>query len=126
MNGEGYTLVKGTDYTQTATRRVTFLKSHADVMLHMTSATYYPNLEFVIGPFTVGEPSGITDVTVNSNLFVEGGVGTLTVSASSPEVLRVVSAAGQTIVAKTVANGTTTLSLPAGVYVVNGKKVLVR
>lgn len=126
VNGEGYTLVKGTDYTQTATRRVTFLKSHADVMLHMTSATYYPNLEFVIGPFTVGEPSGITDVTVNSNLFVEGGVGTLTVSASSPEALRVVSAAGQTIVAKTVANGTTTLSLPAGVYVVNGKKVLVR
>ncbi|MGM9695114.1 MAG: leucine-rich repeat domain-containing protein [Alloprevotella sp.] len=126
VNGEGYTLVKGTDYNQSATRKVTFLVSHANVTLHMTQETNLPGMEFLIGPFTVGTPTGITDVKVDGNLSVEGGVGTLTVSASSPEALRVVSVAGQTIVAKTVANGTTTLSLPAGVYVVNGKKVLVR
>lgn len=125
INGAGETLVSGTDYKINVSKVTTFYTSQANVTLHMT-ATKYPDMEFTTTPFTVGTPSGITDVTVNGNLFVEGGVGTLTVSASSPEALRVVSVAGQTIVAKTVANGTTTLSLPAGVYVVNGKKVLVR
>ena len=55
-----------------------------------------------------------------------GKIGAVEVTTSAPATVRVFAISGQVVASRNVAEGTTTISLPAGFYIVNGKKVAVR
>lgn len=95
--------------------------------------TAYPELKLKAAPsFYVvatendldGAITGINDVTIaNGGLTVKGTQGVLTLTATTPTAVKVYGAAGQ-LVWQGVVEGTQQLNLATGVYVVNGKKVI--
>ncbi len=80
-------------------------------------------LHFVEGENT----TGIIDIEKNNYSGIATGDGTITITADAAGIYRIFSAAGQnanTVVLK--AGETRTVNVPAGVYLVNGVKVLVK
>lgn len=66
----------------------------------------------------------IIDVDAASALRIVGGHGAIVLKATAPTNVRIVSISGHTIFNRVV-SGSAQVAVPAGVYVVNGKKVLV-
>jgi len=117
----GYELVKGTDFTETS-QRFKFLVAHTGVVLKVSNSYY----AFETAPFDIGTSSGITDATVaNGKLQLRATHGQLSITAADATGLQVVTLAGQIVARTQLAAGSHTLVLPAGVYVVNGQKVII-
>ncbi len=68
---------------------------------------------------------GISALTGNGSLSFHGESGRLVLDASKPALVNVTDTAGRTLFNNTL-SGSRTISLPAGVYMVNGAKVLVK
>lgn len=80
--------------------------------------------------FGDGTATGIDDITTETAdkaLTVTTGVGTITVSANQPQNVRIVSTTGAAVDRLAVKAGETrTVNVPAGVYIVNNEKVIVK
>lgn len=96
--------------------------------------TYYPELKIKTSPsFYIVESeedlanrvtAGINDITIGKNgLSVNGSHGVLTLASEATTSVKVYSSAGQLVWQGNV-QGTTTVNLSTGVYIVNGKKVV--
>ena len=78
---------------------------------------------------SVDEPTGInaTPVVSDNGLRIETGIGYLTLTASSTMPVSIVSASGVLVWrANMEVSQQETISLPSGLYIVNGKKVIIR
>lgn len=123
QDGEGQELVKGTDFTETS-KKFKFKEAHANVVLTVESSSYEP---FRTEPFNVGVPDAIERVTADgASLRIAPEHGRLSVEASQSTPVRIYSASGLCIANATLGAGTHSWQLPAGIYLVNGVKVLVR
>lgn len=100
-----------------------FLQPHDQVYFEITS-THYSDLKFTSTIFRVGEvASTIEGVTVNDEaLQIIPGSGMLQLSGNGQQV-GVWSTDGKLLWKGNVGNEGHTISLPTGVYIVNGKKV---
>ncbi len=118
--------------TQLAVRRdykkssqvITFLKSYAGVHAEGT----VPNTDVVLrtSTFNIGDVvDAVNQATTSQSLSVKAQKGALVAEASANAHLLVANAAGQVVVNETLSAGSHTFTLPAGVYVANGKKLLI-
>lgn len=110
--------------------KVAFYKPFEEVYVHLTSQDY-TDLEQTTSHFIVvnseDDVTAIDDVKVNNGengLTVKPAHGSLQLSASAQQLVRIYSSAGQLVWQGTVDAATTTVQLPGGVYVVNGQKVV--
>ena len=125
------TAAKTNDYlpltSTTSYGNVTFLNPYGKVYALFTS-TVYPELTFKTTVFRTGKdtPVGIGQVTTGENgLTVTVANKQLTLSAGTDTQVCVYATSGRAVWQGKVAAGETVqLNLPAGVYVVNGKKVV--
>ena len=95
---------------------------------HKTSSSSAKAMDGFTVSFDDNWTTGISDVNsfVGSALTLTAGQGTLTMTADSDQKATVVSASGLPAWKGTLRAGqTVTVSLPAGIYVVNGKKVII-
>ena len=122
-DGEGQELAKGTDFSETS-KKFKFKTGHANVVLTVESSAYEP---FRTAPFNIGVPDAIQSVAANgAPLRIQPASGGLSVEASQSTPVSIYSASGLCIANKVVGEGTHSWTLPAGIYLVNGVKVLVR
>ena len=122
-NGEGTELAKGTDFSETS-KKFKFKTGHANVVLTVESSSYEP---FKTAPFNIGVAEAIQSVAANgAPLRIQPASGGLSVEASQSTPVSIYSASGLCIANKVVGEGTHSWTLPAGIYLVNGVKVLVR
>ena len=77
-----------------------------------------------IVPFFKSDPTGVNDATVKA-FEVKAGQGEMTLTASVPTHVDIVNVQGSTLFNGTV-EGTQTICVHKGVYIVNGEKVLVK
>ena len=119
----GNVLEAGKDYT---VKNNSFVFSDVKVGLHfeVTSASY-SDMKWTTAIFNVGSTEGIGQTTAASALQVTTARGTLTLTLGADTRVVVVAADGRMVGNATLAAGSHTMTVPAGVYVVNGQKVMV-
>lgn len=116
-----YTLVKGTDFTETG-KKFTFTTAHSGVILSATNTNYaFRTVAFNIGT----EGDAIENITDDSQALISTQKGQISVATQSRLKLRIYTTAGTLITNTTAEKGTNTFALPAGIYIVNGKKIMV-
>lgn len=120
---DGTPLTAGTDYT-VSSHRYTFKDVYKRLAFNVTSSSY-SGYTFRTAVFNVGTTEAINQATASQALTFSTRHGQLAVHAAQPVHLSVCSAAGVTVVNTQIAAGENTFALPAGIYVVNGQKVLV-
>lgn len=129
----GDTLVSGTDYGITTQGSVKFYTAHTGgVTIYATSSSFGSTLIIDAIPVFEDEDSydayiaGIPTVAASTaaTLGISIGDGAIVVSAASATPVNIYNLAGQQV-AGTVVSGTKSIAVPAGVYIVNGTKVLV-
>lgn len=107
--------------------KIAFLKAYDEVYVEITSANY-PDLKFETTHFQVYNPNstGIDNVTTGaaSTLEVYAENGRLVLEAAMAQSVSVYATSGKLVWKGQVADAPVTVQLPAGVYVVNGKKVV--
>lgn len=121
---DGNVLVSGKDYVDKGGYVYTFLKGFDGVKATATCADY-PGMTLVTGEMQVNAPTaiaGVNDDNAAPGIAVDGC--RLSVSADCPTQVTVSDAAGR-VLRSGVFRGTWTAHLPAGVYMVNGRKVIV-
>ena len=99
IDAKGETLVANTDYTYKS-GQITFLKEHQGVTISATSR-YYPDITLTTEPFNVIDPTGIA--------LVEDGTKE-----------------GESIVYDLQGRKVSNLQSQKGIYIVNGKKIVIR
>lgn len=129
INGSGDTLVSGSsaDYLILANTRWRFYSTQEDVTMYVTSSDY-DDVTLEVQPFdVVDSTTGIASVFAGDEegLGVSVSDGLLTVTTGSSARVTVYNLAGQCVVSDNVGGGSHSWSLPAGVYIVNGTKVLI-
>ncbi len=110
--------------------KVSFLKPYGAVWFEMTSTTY-PDLKFRSTGFTVApkdEVTGISSALASDGaaLSVSGGAGELLLRAAASRAVSVYDMQGRLVWSGEATPEGTGVSLPAGVYVAGGQRVLVR
>ncbi|MDO4930479.1 MAG: hypothetical protein Q4E59_05030 [Bacteroidales bacterium] len=122
--GAGETLKRGSsaDYYNTSTNW-TFYTAHSDVVMAATAAAF--GITLYSKPFDIVDPTGISNVTTADGMSFATAKGTLKVTAAKAGTLSVYDAGGACVISKSVGSGTSSYSLPTGVYMVNGTKVIV-
>ena len=121
-DGDGKVLVKNEDI-KISGDKFTFLKPFRSVSAEMTSFLY-PTETFYMAPMQVVDPTGIEGVEADANLKITTRAGLLQVSVGEATLVRIYNVSGALVVEESVSAGTHSWSLPAGMYVVNGKKVV--
>ncbi len=82
------------------------------------------NMQFL---YVAGKPTAIDNPAVTSGLTITGADGEIVVSSDKKENLSIYSVDGRQVAQVTVdAGATKSVSVPAGIYVVKGKKIVVR
>lgn len=115
--------------TNTYYGKVSFYKPFDEAYV-IFSSDDYPELTQTSSHFMVvnsaDDITGIDDVRVDANggLSVIPSKGTLRLSSSARENVRIYSSKGEMLWNGEVGNTTTTIQLPSGVYIVNGQKVV--
>lgn len=113
---------------------IVFANAQEEPIMGQIVPTYYPELVINTSPsFYVVESeedlvnritAGINDITIGKNaLVVNGAHGVLTLASEASTPVKVYTSAGQLVWQGNV-QGTTTVNLSTGVYIVNGKKVV--
>lgn len=119
----------GEYFPQTSTSgygKMSFLKPFDEVYVELTSSAY-PELKFKTTHFKVtADASAIGDVVVNKEQVLNVAVrrGELIMSSAAEQTVRIYSSAGSMVWQGKVSASDVTVELPSGVYVVNGKKVV--
>ena len=107
--------------------RMIFLQPQESVRIQMTSTTY-PDLVLTTNAFAVGEENATgIDKVVNeagNELQIIPGRGELTLRANGQTRAAVFTIDGKQVWNGSVQNGEKTIRLNRGIYVVNGKKVV--
>lgn len=124
-------LASNTDYklfsVSTYFGEFVFLNPQDEVYFKLSSKNW-PELVQTTTHFTVvndvKDITGIEGVTVNSGLNIEPAQGALYISGQPGTPVRVYNAAGKLMWQGVSAAGETRVELPAGVYIVNGQKVV--
>ena len=124
VDEQGKALAAGTDYS-VSNNSFTFKSVFKGLHFNITSSAY-SGYEFATSTFNVGTTEGIAAVDAQPCLGVQAGKGSVTLTLSAPATVQVVNAAGLRVVHTSLSAGTHQLSLPAGIYIVNGQKVLVK
>lgn len=120
---------KAGDYymTTSAHGKIAFLKAYDEVYVELTSSAY-PDLKYETTHFQVYDPNstGIDNVVTDavSALDVYAENGRLVLKAATAQSVSVYATSGKLVWKGQVADAPVTVQLPAGVYVVNGKKVV--
>ncbi len=119
-------LVEDTDYKRVKKGVFSFLNPVGDVYAEFT-VSFYPDLTLRTTPVKVMvDATGIEDVTeAVEKTSVRVIDGQLVVSAQASMSLRVATVAGRMVLSEQLAAGTHRWTLPAGVYIVNGRKILI-
>ena len=126
-NAAGDELVKNVDGDYVLTNgNWTFKTAQKGAYITAAAERAYPGVSLVTTPFDIVTTSGVGGVVASADIVVSTGSGSLSVACSVPSEVRVVSAGGVTVVRESVPAGTRTWHLPAGLYVVNGRKALVK
>lgn len=102
-----------------------FFNPFEEAYVEITFPALYPGLSFTTTHFAIVDPtSGIADLTVDSKdgLALQPGKGSVTLQSAKPQVVNIYDAAGRRVVRMNV-HGNETITLPSGIYVINGKKV---
>lgn len=82
------------------------------------------NMQFL---YVAGKPTAVDNIQTASGYSITGGEGEILVRADKKETLAIYGIDGQQVAQVTVDAGTAkSVSVPAGIYVVKGKKVVVR
>ena len=125
VDASGNTLTSGTDYT-ISSRKVTFGSEYENLHFEVVGKSY-SGTTFVTTAFNVGvESTGISQATVSGEgLSWVTSKGRLDISASSATDLRIYSTSGVCVVNEKLGTESRSFTLPKGVYLVNGKKILV-
>lgn len=126
-NKDGVELVKKKttgDYFNTTAQVYTFYTEQKGVTITAVSSRY-PDVTLTSLPFDVKDPTGIHHVENGGAFSVTVSNGMLHVSASSASSLQVHDAMGRRIIHENMKAGEHNYPLATGVYIVNGKKVLV-
>lgn len=114
------------DYT-VANGVFTFYKPYEHVYVKLVHRNY-PDFHLETTHFTVRDlsPEGIDGVVDNDDLTVSTVGGALVINSGAQQTVNVYAADGKNVWSNMIAAGeTVTISLPKGVYVVNGKKVII-
>lgn len=121
VDGSGYTLVKRTDFKESG-MKFTFTTKHVDVVLTVTSSDY----TFKTKPFNIGIRTGISEITTGQGTAeINTSAGRLSLTLAAAAHISIYNASGTAVVNTSLPAGTHTWSLPTGVYIVNGQKVLI-
>ncbi|MEE0805381.1 MAG: hypothetical protein U0L77_08165, partial [Prevotellamassilia sp.] len=102
---------------------ITFLQPQKRVIIKVTKSNY-KDLVLVSDEFCVGEDiaTDINDVTTTANtLEVLTQKGYVTLNANVRTLVNIIDMSGKKVWGGVVV-GTTTINLPTGVYIINGKK----
>lgn len=120
-DASGAELVKGTDFTETS-KKFKFKVPHAGVVLKVSSSAY----SFQTAPFNIGTTEAIQTVAADgTSLSLTTAPGLLQADAPAGCPVRIYSVSGACVVSGRLAAGRHSWQLPAGIYLVNGTKVLV-
>ena len=85
-----------------------------------------PSFEIYFGEGN-GTPTGITDVTNRIDTGIKGGKGTITISSAIDNNVKIYNTSGMHFMDVNMQAGETkTVNIPAGIYVVNGVKIIVK
>lgn len=77
--------------------------------------------------YVTGETTAIDDISTEATSYVRGGTGEITICSDKAQSINVCKVNGHVVAhAKLAAGKPTTITVPAGIYVVNGKKVIVK
>lgn len=114
-------LLSGTDYT-TSSGTIRFKHSVSDSVYVVMQNSFFPALSLATTNFHIDSPVGISTVQGGSSLTVSAQNHTLVLTSGKPQAASVYSADGALVWHGRV-DGSRTLMLPRGIYVVNGKKV---
>ncbi len=91
-----------------------------------TSRNLLPGFEIYFGEGN-GTPTGITDVTNRIDTGIKGGKGTITISSAIDNNVKIYNTSGMHFMDVNMQAGETkTVNIPAGIYVVNGVKIIVK
>ena len=101
----------------------TFHKPFKSIHAEVTSPLY-PGAMMGFADLQVLDPTGIEDVAVNQNLQIVAEAGQIQLTTPVGIMVRIYNVSGNLVVNSSVEAGTSSWNLPAGLYVVNGKKVL--
>jgi len=105
--------------------RVTFLTAQDEAYVKFTSKTYPDLVNYTTHFKVMDTASGINDAsTGTSSLSVNISNRTISLSATTNLPVRIYTSAGKLVWGGVATPSTTTIQLPAGVYIVNGKKVV--
>ena len=90
------------------------------------SKSLLPGFEIYFGEGN-GTPTGITDVTKRIDTGIKGGKGTITISSAIDNNVKIYNTSGMHFMNVDMQAGETkTVNVPAGIYVVNGVKIIVK
>ncbi len=90
------------------------------------SKSLLPGFEIYFGEGN-GTPTGITDVTNRIDTGIKGGKGTITISSAIDNNVKIYNTSGMHFMNVDMQAGETkTVNIPAGIYVVNGVKIIVK
>ncbi len=90
------------------------------------SKSLLPGFEIYFGEGN-GTPTGITDVTKRIDTGIKGGKGTITISSAIDNNVKIYNTSGMHFMNVDMQAGETkTVNIPAGIYVVNGVKIIVK
>lgn len=124
LNADGQELAAGTDYT---VKNNAFTFSTVQKGLHFSiTSSAYADYTFTTSVFNVGTTEGIAQANGSKTLEVSAGQGCINILTDSEADVTVVSITGVHILHSRLGKGQHSLSVPAGVYVVNGHKVMVK
>ena len=124
LNENGETLTAGTDYS---VKNNAFTFSTVQKGLHFSiTSSAYAGYEFTTSVFNVGTTEGIGQADAAHPLIVHAGQGCIQIVADSEADVTVASTTGACILRTHLSKGQHSLNVPAGVYVVNGHKVMVK
>lgn len=124
LNEAGEPLTADTDY-MVKNNAFTFKSVLKGLHFSITSSAY-AGYTFTTSVFNVGTTEGIAHVEANKPLTINAGKGCIQMTADCETDVTVVNTAGACVLRSHLVKGQHNLSIPAGVYVVNGHKVMVK
>lgn len=122
-NSDGVELESRKDYT--GARFIYTFKTEQTGVTYLATSSKYEGLELRSTPFNIGIPTGIDTPVAASGLMISSERGMLILKSDTSVNYTVTSMAGMNVAHGTV-KGVQSIEVPAGIYVVNGVKVLVK
>ncbi len=127
FDSEGNQLKKSKtgDYYNTSAGLFTFYKAKKGIYVTATTGSY-KGVTLTSQPFDVNDPTGINDAVTADGINISVSNGYLSVETSAAYALKVYDVQGRCIISENISAGDHAYALAPGLYIVNGKKYLVK